>query len=138
MRSTTQKIKQALCLHQKIRQSVTLPKKERFIKLYYCKVTNRLKSCLAIIKTKITIAHQSFNLYKSKIDWVGARYDFAIWFANVCLEGIPLNIMSFFLFGIDFNPGTVLAHGIIVIHGLDIWQRLRKDGTSSKIPHKDK
>lgn len=93
---------------------------------------------LAKLRNPAVKLFQRFNLIFSEVDWKVLRNDLSGWTFQVLVEGSTANFATHFLFGVPLNPWTVIAHGIVINQGTNIYWRLRKDGTSTEIPKKDK
>lgn len=133
MKKGNLKVKQNLL--QKIRESkasfvpTNEPQTKRF--KYFSNVFGNIKrSANKLIQTP--------KLWILKIDWKQVRNDVTIFIVESFIEGLTLSYVTHKLLGWEFNLGMILAHGFLIKQGLDIWQRLKKDGPISKIPNKDK
>ena len=81
---------------------------------------------------------QKVKLILSEIDWIVARNDLGDWSFQVLIEGATANFATHFLFGVPFNPLTMIAHGIVIKQGTSIFWGLRRNGERTEIPKKDK
>ena len=81
---------------------------------------------------------QKVQLVAFEIDWIVLRNDLGDWTFQVLVEGFTANFATHYLFGVPFNPWTMIAHGIVINQGMSIYWRLRQDGERTKIPKKDK
>jgi len=89
-------------------------------------------------KRGINTIIQKPKLWASKVDWKKIKNDTASWIIEALIEGFTANIATHYLLGVKFNPMTILAHGIVIKQGIDIYWRLRKDGPTTKLPQKNK
>ena len=78
-----------------------------------------------------------FKLWLSYIDWNESWVLSGLWFANAFVEGIIANWWTHKIFGLEFGVGMILAHGFLITQLLDLYQRTKKDGESTKL-HKKK
>ncbi len=90
------------------------------------------------LKRGVNTIIQKPRLWASKVNWPEARKDTIFWILNALIEGITANVATHYLFGVKLNFMTVLAHGILIQQGIDIYWRLRKDGPNTKIPQTNK
>lgn len=77
-------------------------------------------------------------IWASKIDWPKLWGDVSLWFIVALIEGFTANIATHYLFGVKFSFMMVIAHGILINQGVDIYWRLRTNGPTTKLPQKDK
>lgn len=138
MNRTERREKQSLSLHQKIRHAGFVQtegthkyKYDWIYKLYHVCSSLRIatKSWAGIIRSKLDLLQES-------IDWSRVRHDSSIWFVEVLLEGVTANFTTHILLGVNFTCTSIIAHGILIKQGIDIYWRLRINGATTKIPHK--
>lgn len=137
MKKSEEKEKQSLSIHQKIRKASFVQIKSRNVDSFKYKLIHKLSSKLPPCKRFINSILQKPRLWTSKLDWIRIRNDGIEWIIDAIIEGLTANFATHFLLGVQFNPMTVLAHGIIIKQGLSIYWRLRRDGTNNKLPKKD-
>lgn len=140
MKNTGRKEKRSSLIHQQIRKAAFVQygedKNENNKYKYVHKTFLRLKKTFANAKRWLNSRIQKTNLWVGLIDWKKVREESSQWIVEAFLEGITLNFATHWLFGVPFNPATIFAHGILVKQGLDIYWRLRRDGSAPKIPNK--
>lgn len=134
--------KQSSSIHQKIRKAEFVHIKsdeiERFKYLIVHNILKKVKSRLINIKRKINSITHGPILLTSKVDWQQMRNDILTVSIETIIEGVTANFATHYLFGLPFNPGMIIAHGIIIRQGISIFSRLKKDGANTTIPQKDK
>jgi len=113
------------------------PKIEKFkYKLAY-KLPQGFRKLLNRNKDTFIKSYQRVALVVSKFDWKVIKEDVSTWFLEALLEGVTANFATHFLFNVPLNPFTILAHGIIIKQGINIYWRLRNNGSHELIPKKD-
>jgi len=90
------------------------------------------------LKRSVNTIIQKPMLWASEVDWLKVREDTFFWVVGALIEGFTANIATHYLFGIKFSFMMVLAHGILISQGIDIYWRLRQHGSNTKLPQKDK
>ena len=130
MKSINQKIKQSLSIHQKIRsaQFISYGTETFKYKLHtiFKSGRDRFRSLKSIIHDKLV------KLYNGVI-WCQLIDHACIWVA----EGLTINYALYVLFGFPFNIFTIFAYGILIKQGIDIYNRMKDDGSINTIPKKD-
>jgi hypothetical protein len=71
-------------------------------------------------------------------DFKAASILVSVWLINAFLEGIIVNFAVWGLLGWEFNLITVMAWGFAIKQSLDIYWRLKINGTTTKLPEKNK
>lgn len=141
MTNTKKETKQNLLLPSKIRKAAFVPvkyDKDRNFKYSLPQRINIKRSKIFInAKRSIKSIIQKPRLWLEHIDFQIVKRDIVQWFIEVIAEGITANFATHFLLHWEYNPMTIIAHGIVIKQGLSIYWRLRKDGSASKIPKKD-
>jgi len=89
-------------------------------------------------KRPINSVIQRPRLWADQIDWDIVKKDVAQWSLEVVIEGSIANFATHYLLGVPFTGPIMLAHGIVIVQGLSIYERLGKHGTGAEIPKKDK
>lgn len=134
--------KQSSSIHQKIRRAEFIPiestENKTFKYVPLRNIVSTLSKWIASLKRGVNTIIQKPRLWASNIDFPKLREDVSLWVVNALIEGFTANVATHFLFGLDLNFWMVLAHGILIQQGIDIYWRLRKDGPNTKIPQKDK
>lgn len=120
------KQKLSLSIHQRIRSA-------EFVKYS----TKTFKYDLHIIfKSGITqirylssiVYNKSINIYNSVI-WDRLLNHASIWLLESFIEGLAANYVLYVLFDRQFNIFTIFAYGILIKQGIDIYHRLKCNGS---------
>lgn len=142
MSPINEEIKQSSSIHQKVRGAgfVSLESKEnkRFKYFSLHNIVSILSKWWISLKRSVNTIIQKPRLWASEVDWKKTREDTFFWFIEALIEGFTANIATHYLFGVKFSFMMVLAHGILIKQGIDIYWRLRKNGSTTKLPQKDK
>jgi hypothetical protein len=141
MKSIKEEKKQSSLLNQKIRRAEFVPVEElqstkfkyhlRFLKL------EKISQWLIGLKRSFNSLWQGIKLRVKKVDWNLAAKDSSVWLIEAFIEGVTINFATHFLFGLKINICTILAYGIFVKQGIDIYWRLKNNGPNTKIPTKN-
>ena len=127
-------------INQEIRKAEFVPMESQNIKIFKYRNLQRISKVLspklANLKRCINTTVQKVTRWNEKIDWSRITKGTVVWLAEAAIEGVTANFATHFLFHIEFNPMTVMAHGFAIKQGLDIYWRLKKDGSTSKLPKK--
>ena len=102
------------------------------------KINIKFKKVFLNTKRRINSIKQKLSLWASNVDWPIVKKDLINWILNTFLEGLSINFATWALFKAEFTPATILAYGIVVNQGVSIYWRLRRHGSSTKIPNKNK
>ena len=89
-------------------------------------------------KRRVNTLMQRPKLWAAHVDWPTAKEESIVWIIEAFIEGFLANFATHFLIGLPLTPMTLLAHGIAIKQGISVYRRLRGDGSSTKIPTKDK
>ena len=76
------------------------------------------------------------QLKLNKFDFRAARGATSTWVINAFIEGIIINFAVWGLLGWRFNFITIMAWGFAVKQFLDLYWRLKINGTNTKLPEK--
>ncbi len=137
---TKKETNRSLSIHQKIRKAAFVLVEEPINETFKYQVVSNITKVITISKNFLVKNYQRCCLFiaklASKYDWKEALKDSSMWTINSFIEGFTANIATYFLFGMPFNLGTILAHGILINQGLAIYERIRKHGPSPTIPKK--
>ena len=76
------------------------------------------------------------QLQLDKFDFKAASSATMIWLMNAFVEGIIVNFAVWGLLGWRFNFITIMAWGMVVKQSLDLYWRLKINGTPTKLPEK--
>lgn len=76
------------------------------------------------------------QLQLNKFDFKTAGSISAIWLVNAFIEGVIVNFAVWGLLGWKFNFITIMAWGFAIKQLLDLYWRLRINGSNTKLPEK--
>ena len=76
------------------------------------------------------------QLKLDKFDFNAAGIAMMIWLMNAFVEGLVVNFVVWGLLGWKFNIITIMAYGMAVKYSLDLYWRLKINGTNTKLPQK--
>ena len=76
------------------------------------------------------------QLKLDKFDFKAASTATMIWLMNAFVEGLIVNFAVWGLLGWRFNFITIMAWGFAVKQSLDLYWRLKINGTTTKLPEK--
>jgi len=76
------------------------------------------------------------QLKLDKFDFKAAGIVTMIWLMNAFVEGLIVNFAVWGLLGWRFNFITIMAWGFAVKQSLDLYWRLKINGTTTKLPEK--
>ena len=66
-------------------------------------------------------------------NWRTIAKDATIWFLEAAIEGLITNFVLAVLFGARMDAWTIIAYGALIKQALSIVDRLRRNGTTTKI-----
>lgn len=102
-----------------------------------CNIKHRCSTTSISIKRYLNSRIQKVQYWVALFSWRKIGADSLTWGIETMLEGLSLNFATHYLFGMPFNMMTAFAHGIVVKQGLSIYWRLRVNGTTTTLPHKN-
>ena len=108
------------------------PKINKF-KYWFNYNTTRIKEWLLRINKPFRYVNSEIRLLIAQINIKQAGFDALIWITEAMLEGLTANFATHFLFGVRFDIPTILAHGILIKQGTDIYHTLRKNDSNKQI-----
>ena len=76
------------------------------------------------------------QLKLDKFDFKAAGIATMIWLMNAFVEGLIVNFAVWGLLGWRFNFITIMAWGFVVKQSLDLYWRLKINGSTTKLPEK--
>ena len=100
------------------------------------KFTNNIKYILGVslgCKRFCNKMYQTLLLQLHKIDWQDLAQTLAFWTINVFIEGLLFNFVLYKLLNFEFTITTSFAWGISVYLLIDVVERLRNDGSGTKV-----
>ena len=112
-------------------------KTQRFkykFKLRYIKYSSdrliALKNACKKIKSRVQLKLDIF-------DFKAAGIIVSVWLVNAFIEGVIVNFAVWGLLGWEFNFITIMAWGFAIKQSLDIYWRLKINGTTTKFSEKN-
>lgn len=142
MKAIKKMLRQSSLIHQKIRGasfvSLESHDTEKFKYNPRFKINKYInEKFLALKRGCNKILHKPL-LWVDEVDFKAIKYDVSTWLIEALIEGFVINFIVWALIGWKFNLITMLAWGFAMKQLLSIYWRLRKDGTNSTIPKKNK
>lgn len=142
MKVIKKETKQSSLIHQRIRNASFVPVEshdtESFKYNLLFKISKYINDKFIALKTTCNKIIQKPQLWVQEVYFKEVRSDVSIWIVEALIEGFIINFIVWALIGWKFNLITMLAWGFAMKQLLSIYWRLRKDGTNSTIPKKDK
>jgi len=142
MKATKKETKQSSSIHQRIRNASFVPLEshdtEKFKYNIWFKVSKYINKKFIALKTIVNKIIQKPQLWVAEVDFKAIRDDLSMWLVEALIEGFVINFIVWALMGWRFSLVTMLAWGFAIKQLLSIYWRLRRDGTNSTIPKKDK
>jgi len=142
MKAIKKEIKQSSSIHQRIRQASFVPLEshdtEKFKYNPRFKISKYINDKFIVLKTTCNKIIQKPSLWVQEVDFRAIRNDTLMWVVEALIEGFVINFVVWALIGWKFNLITMLAWGFAMKQLLSIYWRLKKDGSNSTIPKKDK
>ena len=127
-------------IHQKINKAAFISEEDDDTKTFkynlsysLSKYTNEKFIAIKGICIKIW---QSIRLKLDKVDWAKARWALSLWLINTFVEGVIVNFSVWGLFRWRFDLITIMAWGFAVDRLLNIYWRLKINGSTTKLPEK--
>jgi hypothetical protein len=126
--------KKILKIMKKVREHTLINKAKKFKYNGLVKLNSVLRGLSLKVK-------RIFNLIiKTPINWVKVNLElkvildsFLIWFAEVAIEGAIINFALHFLLGYKFTPCTTIAYGLVIDRVVNIYWRLKQNGSDKKL-----
>ena len=142
MKAIKKETRQNSLIHQRIRNASFIPLEshdtEKFKYNPRFKISKYISDKLIVLKTICNKIIQKPRLWVQEVDFEAIRNDTSMWVIEALIEGFVINFVVWALIGWKFNLITVLAWGFAIKQLLSIYWRLRKDGSNTTIPTKDK
>lgn len=109
------------------------PKTNKF-KYWFNYNSTNIKEWLLRWHKPFRYVNSEIRLLINQINIEQAGFDASIWISEAMIEGLTANFATHFLFGVRFDIPTILAHGIIIKQGIEIYHTLRKNDSNKQIP----
>jgi len=140
MKNIKKEKQQSSLIHQKInRASFVNPETTNTKRFKYNLPFARSKYInkkLVALKNTCKKTYQIFQLKLNKFDFATARSSMLIWLINAFIEGFIVNFSVWGLLGWRFNIITIMAWGFAIKQFIDIYWRLKANGSNTKLPEK--
>jgi hypothetical protein len=101
-------------------------------------IMNKIRPKLQNLKRLLNKFIQKPKLLLEVFDWKKAGSDSFSWFAEAVIEGAIANWWTHKIFGLEFGFGMIVAHGFLIKQMLDLYKRIIKDGSNTKLLTKNK
>ncbi len=142
MKAIKKEIRQSSSIHQRIRNASFVPLESNDIKKFkyghVFNVSKYINDKFVVLKTIWNKIIQKPQLWTQEVDFRAIRNDTSMWLTEALIEGFVINFVVWALLDWKFNLLTVMAWGFAIKQLLSIYWRLKRDGTNSTIPKKDK
>ncbi len=142
MEAIKKEIKPSSLIHQRIRTASFVPLESHYTEKFKYNIRFRVSKYInkkfVALKTTCNKIIQRPQLWVQEVDFKAIRNDVSMWLVEALIEGFVINFIVWALIGWKFNWITMLAWGFTIKQLLSIYWRLRKNGTDSTIPKKDK
>lgn len=142
MKDTKKEARQSSLINEKIRTSGFIPYKNSIVESFK---NNGIHSIIKNISPKLQNLKRSFKsiigkprLWAEHVDWKQARNDSSLWFLEAVIEGAIANWWTHKILGLEFGVGMIIAHGFLIKQTLDLYRRIIKDGSTTKLLTKNK
>lgn len=112
--------------------SVEKSRRDKFKYWFNYKTTN-IKERLLKWNKPFRYVNSEIKLLINQIQLKQAGFDALIWLTEAMLEGLTANFATHFLFGVRFDIPTILAHGILIKQGINIYHTLRKNDSNKQV-----
>ena len=142
MKAIKKETKPSSLIHQRIRDASFVPLEsedtKKFKYSFRFSVNKYINKKFVALKTPFIRIFSKLRLWTRDVDFKAIRNDVSMWLVEALIEGFVINFIVWALIGWKFNWMTMLAWGFAIKQLLSIYWRLKKDGTNSTIPTKDK
>jgi hypothetical protein len=142
MKDIKKEAKQSSLIHQRIRNASFVPLESQDTEKFKYKLRFRMRKYinekLIALKRICNKIIQKPRLWTQEIDFNAIKKDTAIWLVEALIEGFIVNFSVWALIGWRFTFLTMLGWGFAVKQLLSLYWRLKKDGSTTTLPTKDK
>lgn len=142
MKDIKKEAKLSSLINDKIRTSGFVSYKSSVVESFK---NNRIHSIIKNISPKFQNLKRLFKsiigkprLWATNVDWKQARNDSSLWFLEAVIEGAIANWWTHKILGLEFGVGMIIAHGFLIKQALDLYRRIIKDGSTTKLLTKNK
>lgn len=142
MKSSGKRIRQSLSIHHRIRNAGFVDYDYSSIETFKYKLGIKIqvgsdRIIIGLKKLRSIIKDKLGSIYNTVI-WDRLMYHAFIWLVEAFLEGVSINYILYVLLGYDFNIWTIFAYGVLVKQAIDIYWRLKVDGTNTAVSEENK
>ena len=109
---------------------------QRFKYKFPLRLSKYINERLIALKNTCIKIKGRVQLKLDKFDFKAAGIVTMIWLMNAFVEGLIVNFAVWGLLGWRFNFITIMAWGFAVKQSLDLYWRLKINGTTTKLPEK--
>ena len=109
---------------------------QRFKYKFPLRLSKYINEILIALKNTCIKIKGRVQLKLDKFDFKAAGIVTMIWLMNAFVEGLIVNFAVWGLLGWRFNFITIMAWGFAVKQSLDMYWRLKINGTTTKLPEK--
>jgi len=133
--------RQSSLIHQKIRKASFVPVEQqntkKFKYIFLLKGSKNFKENFIVIKTFYNKIVQTTARWLRGVDFKAIGRDVSSWTIEALIEGFVINFVVWALIGLKFSLITMLAWGFAIKYSLNIYERIKKDGSNTTIPKKN-
>lgn len=142
MKDTKREIRQSSSIHQKIRSASFVDYDTKIAETFKYNLATKFKAGSDRVhqtfkRIRSLITDKSIQLYNGVI-WDRLIIHMFIWFVEAFIEGLTFNYALYVLVGFRFDIFTIFAYGILIKQSIDIYLRLKVDGTNTTVSEEDK
>ena len=109
---------------------------ERFKYNFFLRLSKYNNERIIALKNTCRKIRGSIRLILEKFDFKAAGGATMLWLLNAFVEGLVVNFSVWGLLGWEFNFITIMAWGFAIKQSLDLYWRLKINGTTTKLPEK--
>ena len=140
MKHTKKEKQQSSLIHQKINKASFVNTEPEVTKRFkynsYLFGNKYISDKLVALTNTCRKWYQMGGLKLNKFDFVSARNATLAWLVNAFIEGFIINFSAWGLLGWRFNLITIMAWGFATKQLIDIYWRLKTNGSNTKLPKK--
>jgi len=106
---------------------------ESFKKISYYNIATKVKSEIQNLKRLFNSIVGKPRLLASSIDFGKLKHDFLFWGSEAIIDGVIANWWTHKIIGLEFSIGMIIAHGFLIKQTLDLYQRIKYNGSNNSI-----